>query len=229
MSAEPGWYPDPDGRGERYWSGDQWTEQIRPATSAASAQADEGSVSRVWRWCRAHPKTSIGAAATVVLLVVAAAVSDAQPGPSTAGGPDTSTSARPSVSQSPSTSRPAASRSPQTTRVSTAAADRRQRSTTTAVGLLTTLPVKGRAPKTGYSRDQFGPAWTDATPAPLGHNGCDTRNDILRRDLVPVQVKPGTNGCVTLTGTLHDPYTSAVIAFRRGVWCLSVRTVTEVE
>ena len=69
---------------------------------------------------------------------------------------------------------------------------------------------------TGDSRDQFGPAWSDAIPAPLGHNGCDTRNDILRCDLLPVQVKPGTNGCVALTGTLHDPYTSTVIAFRRG-------------
>ena len=151
--------------------------------------------------------------------------------PLTAGGPVTSASARPSVSPSPtaSTSRSAATRSARATRVSNAAVEGRRGSTASAVGLLATLPVKGRAPKTGYSRDQFGPAWTDATPAPLGHNGCDTRNDILRRDLVPVQVKPGTNGCVTLTGTLHDPYTSAVIAFRRGVWCLSVRTVTEVE
>ena len=128
MSAEPGWYPDPDGRGERYWSGDQWTEHARPTMSAASAPADEGSVSRAWRWCRAHPKTSIGTGAAVVLLVVAAAVSGAKPGPSTAGGPDTTASARPSASLSASATPSAstsATRSPQTTRVSTAPADRR--------------------------------------------------------------------------------------------------------
>ncbi len=49
---------------------------------------------------------------------------------------------------------------------------------TTALAQLATLAVKGRAPMTGYSRDEFGPAWKD-----VDHNGCDTRNDILNRDL----------------------------------------------
>lgn len=44
-----------------------------------------------------------------------------------------------------------------------------------ATTLLETLPVKGRAPKTGYSRDQFGAAWTDDVDVDLGHNACDTR------------------------------------------------------
>jgi hypothetical protein len=78
------------------------------------------------------------------------------------------------------------------------------------------LPVKGRAPKTGYTREQFGPAWTDDNNDALGHNGCDTRNDILRRDLVQQTLKPGTNGCVVLTGVLHDPYTGTAIHFVRG-------------
>ena len=86
-----------------------------------------------------------------------------------------------------------------------------------ALGQLGTLAVKGRAPKTGYSREQFGPAWTDDSTAPDGHNGCDTRNDILRRDLVDLTLKPGTHGCVVLTGTLKDPYRDATIAFVRGV------------
>lgn len=43
---------------------------------------------------------------------------------------------------------------------------------------LGSLPVKGRAPMTGYAREEFGPAWKD-----VDRNGCDTRNDILRRDL----------------------------------------------
>ena len=40
---------------------------------------------------------------------------------------------------------------------------------------LQALPVKGRAPKTGYSRDQFGQAWTDDVTVGGGHNGCGTR------------------------------------------------------
>ena len=63
----------------------------------------------------------------------------------------------------------------------------------------------------GYDRDAFGPAWADT-----GHNGCDTRNDVLRRDLVDVVTKPGTNGCVVLSGTLQEPYTGRTIAFHRG-------------
>jgi hypothetical protein len=81
---------------------------------------------------------------------------------------------------------------------------------------LSTLVVKGRAPKTGYSRDQFGQAWTDDVNVAQGHNGCDTRNDILRRDLAVETVKPGTRECVILTGVLDDPYTGRRIDFVRG-------------
>jgi hypothetical protein len=86
----------------------------------------------------------------------------------------------------------------------------------TALAALGLLPVKGRAPLTGYSRDQFGPAWTDDVTVADGHNGCDTRNDILRRDLKLVVLKPGTSGCVVLMGVLADPYTGAIINFSRG-------------
>lgn len=84
---------------------------------------------------------------------------------------------------------------------------------TRALDVLGTLPVKGRAPRTGYDRDQFGPAWTDDNPAPLGHNGCSTRDDILARDLTAETLR---GRCVVLTGTLDDPYTGKVIAFTRG-------------
>lgn len=73
------------------------------------------------------------------------------------------------------------------------------------------LEVKGRAPKTGYSREEFGQKWKD-----VDRNGCDTRNDILGRDLVDVQVKQGTRNCKVLKGTLHDPYTGTTIEFLRG-------------
>ncbi|BCN46678.1 hypothetical protein RE9431_49350 (plasmid) [Prescottella equi] len=42
------------------------------------------------------------------------------------------------------------------------------------------------------------------------------RNDILRRDLVDITIKPGSNGCTVLTGTLNDTYTGRTIAFTRG-------------
>ncbi|MCU1519770.1 MAG: hypothetical protein JWN19_155 [Arthrobacter sp.] len=80
-----------------------------------------------------------------------------------------------------------------------------------ALDVLATLPIKGRAPKTGYSRDQFGQAWTD-----VDRNGCDTRNDMLRRDLTALAIKPGTRDCVVLSGLLNDPYTATLINFLRG-------------
>ncbi len=83
--------------------------------------------------------------------------------------------------------------------------------TVTALATAQALPVKGRAPRTGYDRAMFGPAWTD-----VDRNGCDTRNDILRRDLVSQVLKDGTHGCVVASGTLEDPYSGRSIAFVRG-------------
>jgi len=85
-------------------------------------------------------------------------------------------------------------------------------STKTAVAVLETLAVKGRAPKTGYERSQFGPTWSD-----VDRNGCDTRNDILYRDLTSKTFKSGTQNCVVLTGFLIDPYSGEKISFVRGV------------
>jgi len=85
-------------------------------------------------------------------------------------------------------------------------------STKTAVAVLETLAVKGRAPKTGYERSQFGPTWSD-----VDRNGCDTRNDILYRDLTSKTFKSGTQNCVVLTGVLIDPYSGEKISFVRGV------------
>lgn len=73
------------------------------------------------------------------------------------------------------------------------------------------LTVKGRAPKTGYSREEFGPAWSD-----VDQDGCDTRNDILARDLTNVRFKDGVKACVVASGTLADPYSGTTIRFVRG-------------
>lgn len=83
--------------------------------------------------------------------------------------------------------------------------------TGTALALVSRLEVKGRAPRTGYDRAQFGQPWLD-----VDRNGCDTRNDVLRRDLQDLVLKAGTRGCLVLRGTLHDPYTGTTIAFVRG-------------
>jgi hypothetical protein len=77
-----------------------------------------------------------------------------------------------------------------------------------ALSALALLPVKGRAPKTGYAREAFGPAWTD-----VDRNGCDTRNDILTRDLTGITME---GRCKVLTGTLRDPYSARTVFFVRG-------------
>lgn len=76
-----------------------------------------------------------------------------------------------------------------------------------ASAALEMLPVKGRAPKTGYKRAQFGDGW-----AKLGN--CDTRNLILQRDLKNVVLED--DKCKVRTGALNDPYTGKAIAFARG-------------
>jgi hypothetical protein len=77
------------------------------------------------------------------------------------------------------------------------------------------VPVRIRSHD--YRRAAFGDTWTDDNPAPGGHNGCDTRDDILDRDLVDktyVSIKRCPNAVAT--GILHDPYTNATVALVRG-------------
>ncbi|MET7681918.1 HNH endonuclease family protein [Streptomyces sp. NPDC005423] len=72
------------------------------------------------------------------------------------------------------------------------------------------LPVKGRAPKTGYSRERFGTAWADTDS-----NSCDTRDDILKRDLKDVKFSDGD--CKVSYGVLKpDPYSGDDVTYRRG-------------
>jgi hypothetical protein len=80
-----------------------------------------------------------------------------------------------------------------------------------ATAVLETLAVKGRAPKTGYTRAQFGPAWAD-----VDRNGCDTRNDILKRDLTAITYRAKTRNCVVESGTLIDRYSGETINFVKG-------------
>ncbi|ALE76057.1 lipoprotein [Pseudonocardia sp. EC080625-04] len=80
-----------------------------------------------------------------------------------------------------------------------------------ASAALAGLQVKGRAPKTGYARDEFGRRWAD-----IDRDGCDQRNQVLARDMDRETFKAGTRDCVVLTGSLRDSYTATTISFTRG-------------
>ena len=149
------------------------------------------------RWAR----TGTAAAAALVLSAGCTAGSTA---------PRSVSATTPAVA--PTTDAPTAEPSVTALSLPTPAAAAASPSPGTALALLATIPVKGRAPMTGYSRDRFGPAWSDTD-----RNGCDTRNDVLRRDLVAQVIKAGTHGCVVLSGDrAPDPYTGVHIHFVRG-------------
>jgi hypothetical protein len=98
----------------------------------------------------------------------------------------------------------------------------RDASASAALRQLAALPVlAARKHHPGYQRGcgggqacSFGPAWTDDTTAPGGHNGCDTRNDILAAQLTHVTHRPGSR-CVVTGGVLRDPYTGRTIGFAK--------------
>jgi hypothetical protein len=66
----------------------------------------------------------------------------------------------------------------------------------------------------GYERDKFGQKWAD-----IDRNGCDQRNDVLRRDMVNLHTVPGTRGCFLAKGTLSlldDSYAATRVKYKRG-------------
>lgn len=86
---------------------------------------------------------------------------------------------------------------------------------TTALAKVKVVPERPEVP--GYDRSckkgdgcVFGTSWKD-----VDRNGCDTRNDVLKAQLRDDVVKPGTDGCVMLSGTGTDPYTGAAINWRK--------------
>jgi hypothetical protein len=68
------------------------------------------------------------------------------------------------------------------------------------------LLVAPLGPTAGLAPASFGPEWADTD-----HNGCDTRDDVLSRDLTAVVLKAGSR-CVVQSGTLADPYTGTTVA-----------------
>lgn len=93
---------------------------------------------------------------------------------------------------------------------------------TKATETLNGLQVKARVKDAAYDRScspghacSFGPAWTDDQTAPDGHNGCGTRDDVLRKQLDGPALKAGSR-CVVVSGTLlADPYTGARVEFTK--------------
>ncbi|MFG2877246.1 HNH endonuclease family protein [Streptomyces sp. NPDC048337] len=63
-----------------------------------------------------------------------------------------------------------------------------------------------------YKRENFGRYWSDETDGVGGRNGCDTRDDVLRRDLKELR-EGDRNPCVVLSGVLHDPYTGKELPY----------------
>ncbi|MGV9313327.1 HNH endonuclease family protein [Streptomyces sp. NPDC003691] len=81
--------------------------------------------------------------------------------------------------------------------------------------LIGSLRTKGRGPGTGYERAEFGRAWSDSTDGvPLARNGCDTRNDLIRRDGRELRFRDGSD-CVVVAMTLADPYTGKDIVWKK--------------
>jgi hypothetical protein len=107
------------------------------------------------------------------------------------------------------TPEPTESQTPSQTPTEAATPEPTQAASSQALSALASLPIKGRAPKTGYDRDLFASDWDYSF-------GCDTRNKILRRDFSEFAFRTGSS-CIIETGVLQDPYTGTTINFVRGV------------
>ena len=115
--------------------------------------------------------------------------------------PTTRATETPTDLPTPSPSGPSPSQSP--------TPDTATDATSPALAALASLPIKGRAPKTGYDRDLFATDWDYSF-------GCDMRNKVLRRDFIQFEFRSDST-CIIETGVLLDPYTGQTINFVRGV------------
>ncbi len=94
-----------------------------------------------------------------------------------------------------------------------------QTSTASSQQLAQLIISDGRPPTADYTRTAYGQAWSDDVSVSGGHNGCDTRNDILRRDAVTgtAVLKAGTHNCKVVSGKWISPYTGQPITQRSQV------------
>lgn len=211
-NAPSGWYRV--GPVLRWWDGVRWTDHVAPLPVERSSTAGGWVVVGIAAVASVVVATAAAAAVGGAVAVTSqesrvevgsAKTSSPSPSAPTAT-PSALSPAPPAPSAPSSTARPTRAPRPSPARTTAPAP-----AAGTALALLATLPVKGRAPRTGYDRDLFGQAWAD-----VDRNGCDTRNDVLRRDLTSFTLKAGTNGCLVLSGTLRSPYTGKTRPFVRG-------------
>ena len=67
--AAPGWYANPQGPGQRYWDGAQWTEQYQPAPGQAAAAPKKER-----NWLKGCLLVTLGVVAAGVVLIGGCAV-----------------------------------------------------------------------------------------------------------------------------------------------------------
>lgn len=235
MSGVPGWYNDPSNDDlQWYWDGSRYTQSRSKGKATPISHAD--SANRIPTWMTSWPVIIVGfflcllpgfvlpwlrpqssrktkgiVSGVVAVLAIAAAVSPQQPKPAASSAAPQPVASVPTIAtptDTPSLTETASATptaaltpTPTPTAIAPPAAG-------TAAAMVAALPVKGRAPKTGYSRDQFGTGWVD-----INRNGCDTRNDILKLYLT---AKVMSGSCKVLAGTLADPYTATSIRFVYG-------------
>ena len=72
-----------------------------------------------------------------------------------------------------------------------------------AIDVLELLEVKGRAPKTGYSREEFYKNWPNV-------DGCSLRQRIIKREFGDSAV---LDGCDVVAGEFEEPYTGEYLKF----------------
>ncbi len=74
-----------------------------------------------------------------------------------------------------------------------------------AKDLLEKLAVKGRAPKTGYTREEFYKSWPKI-------DGCSLRQRIIKREFGDTAQLDDDN-CTVLSGEFNEPYTGSHLVF----------------
>jgi len=75
-----------------------------------------------------------------------------------------------------------------------------------AIDVLNKLEIKGRAPKTGYSREQFYSNWPVV-------DGCSLRQRIIKREMGDTAILSSENNCDVISGEYDEPYTGSHLIF----------------
>ena len=177
---------------------------VRPGTSTrVKGTLSAAAVGAAMLLVALTPPTEPAADLTAAAGPVTAQSTSAAPAPA-------ATPASPTPAPAATTSTPRATPSSKASTTPTPPADRATTEPTVGAAILAVeaLKVKGRAPRTGYDRAQFGSGWVD-----VDRNGCDSRNDQLKSTLSDRDM---SGACKVLAGTLADPYTDTTIRFEYG-------------